>query len=357
MKLTYQDLRADKIPKVSSSSSPPPPKSTSTTSSTTSTTSTAEDSNNKPTTPTITLECHNDKIGVYNRNEFLMNATLVWKNEIFPPLLRRPRRGGGGGGDDHHRPKDGPSSLSSSTTSSWPSVVYLLIGYGKKTFDFQTHVQTFVNGLPPTWNGTLFLGDLQFSAWEAGFVTLETYNTYKADLTHFLRKLNDTRIRWLDGIGISKEMRMHGEFFPKLENHFHRWCDMDHGEIRVCSNITEAVAQLLLGHAIGQSKSSLIEKISKTTRMLKKNKKTQNPKHDDHHHIDVEYCHACPESLLPLHVTPNPKLTCAKGMLQIRNESQFISSSDKCPQTCLNQPRNGTMTTQSDVVEIRYCSV
>ena len=350
MKLLYQDLRANLFKPILHDDK----------------NSNNNNGNNADSKPT--MECHNGNIAMKDTNQFLTNATLVWRKEIFPPKA------------DHHHPEEddaeeertssaSTATASSSSTTTWPSVVYLLINYSptSPTFSFQDHVQSFVNEIPPTWNGTLFLGDYQFSAREAGFATLQTYNTYKATLKHFLRKLNDSRIRWLDGIGISKDMRMYAEFGEHKigqSQHFHRWCDMDHGEIRVCSNITETIGQLLLGHAIGQSKSSFIEKAKTMMLKKKKKKKMQNQKHVDHHHIDLEYCHSCPKEMLPFHITPNPKLTCAKGILQLRNESQFASSAasnnndnNKCPQTCLIQPPNGTLRTQSDVVEVRYCSV
>ena len=79
--------------------------------------------------------------------------------------------------------------------------------------------------------------------------------------------LNDARVLWIDGKGGSKDDRLYGELGPNhvmRSLHFHSNCDVpyhdDSGQVRtmkVCSNITERVGQLLLGHALGPKEEFL----------------------------------------------------------------------------------------------------
>ena len=93
---------------------------------------------------------------------------------------------------------------------------------------------------------------------------IEKYNAYILDLKDKLQLLNDRRIRWLDGMGISKEMRLYGEWGEDhiaQSQHFHHFCNEKYEDMEsniktmnVCSNITEMVASLLLSHALRPKK-------------------------------------------------------------------------------------------------------
>lgn len=75
------------------------------------------------------------------------------------------------------------------------------------------HAQNLVKKIPKAWTGTLYLVDFQLSARQAGLVDQESYETYLKGLKSKIHRLgDDDRIRWLDGIGISKEMRIYSEF-------------------------------------------------------------------------------------------------------------------------------------------------
>jgi len=124
-------------------------------------------------------ECNNEKVAVESPREFVNNATLFWE-DLF-----------------HKR-------------SSWPSVVYM------RTAHF-IHAQTLVKKILKAWTGTLYLVDFQLSARQAGLVDQESYETYLKGLKSKLHRLgDDDRIRWLDGIGISKEMRIYSEFTNRV---------------------------------------------------------------------------------------------------------------------------------------------
>jgi len=159
-----------------------------------------------------------------------------------------------------------------------------------------------------------------------------------------LRRLDDDRVRWLDSIGLSKEMRMYSQYGPSrmlASQHFHRFCRPEADAISVCSNVTEMLGQLLLGHAVGPKA------------FAKKGEQLQEVNDQD-----VVVCHACPASLLPFHITPYPNMTCTVGPLQARKQSEIVAFEPRdCPQSCLKQQPSATFSSQSDTVQQRYCSI
>jgi hypothetical protein len=107
-------------------------------------------------------------------------------------------------------------------------------------------------------------------------------------------------------MGVSKEMRLHGKWGERhiaLSQHFHHFCDESFVDLNssvktmiVCSNITEMVAHLLLGHAIGPKQQST--------------KSMHDPLYAENSvDASLRYCNACPKHMLPLHITPCPKMT------------------------------------------------
>jgi len=204
------------------------------------------------------LECHNNLI-VKEGSEYLHNAYRIWE-EIF-----------------HDETK-------------WPDVIFLLSGYGvfskKNNFDFESHTLYFARTLPPSWSGTLILTDGMFS----GAViehSIGQFTDYRSNIRKMLAKINDSRVRWIDGAGISKEMKLYTESGPEYvagSVHFHRRCPHNHDtfkSIKVCSNITELVAQMLLGHALGLKQDFQEQVLQSKSRMISKN------------HV-LETCSACP---------------------------------------------------------------
>ena len=174
------------------------------------------------------IECHNGKIAKED-SKFLLNAYEIWE-EIF----------------------DNPTQ--------WPDVIFMLsgYGYGYDSFDFNSHTLHFARNLPKDWTGTLIFTDGQFSA-----AVVESqvgqFNYYRSDIRSMLAKIKDSRVRWLDSAGVSKEMKMYTERGPEIvagTGHFHRSCNGPKSDpIKICSNITEIVAQMLLGHALGPKKT------------------------------------------------------------------------------------------------------
>ena len=178
------------------------------------------------------VECHNEQIAKEG-SDFLNNARRVW-DELF---------------EDANK---------------WPDTIFLLSGYGwgYDNFDFESHTLYFAHNLPQAWRGTLIIADGHFS----GAVVLGTAdqsNVYRSDIKNMLATIDDSRVRWIDGVGVSKEMKMHtekGTEYVAGSAHFHQKCPnslsfRERNPIKVCSNITEIVAQLLLGYTLGPKRS------------------------------------------------------------------------------------------------------
>ena len=278
------------------------------------------------------IECHNEKMVKEPGSSFIENATQVW-SEIFEQ-----------------------------EESDWPNVIYLVTGWGTKAFLFEHHVARFVQMLPPTWNGILFLGDFEFSGRGGGLVSTSQYEFYLQEVNRLVLSLGDQRVRWIDGVGVSKEMRMFSQKGPQYvgrAQHFHHPCmhidPKDHTKAMVtCSNITEMMGQLLLGHALGP-KDEFMARAEQA-----KKEKGAPP-------TDLRWCHACPKCMLPFHITPHPTMTCVDGpivpklqydhCIELRWEEGKGEDPRLCPAACLERPVIDSFGSESDTVYVRKCPI
>ncbi|KAL7490047.1 hypothetical protein ACHAW6_015774 [Cyclotella cf. meneghiniana] len=238
--------------------------------------------------------------------------------------------------------------------SQWPSVILMSTGNDIMGFKGQMYdINEFVRRLPPNWRGTLLLNDGAFSARLSGRGYASEYEAYRERLKELTALTNDPRVRWLDGMGLSKEMRMYGEAGPdhtSYSQHFHSACyvpyDDVHGNaqtMRICSNVTENIAQLLIGHAVGPKDQLLREE--------------DVPPEAWHIPQQAMYCHACPEELLPFHITPYPDMTCSVGALHPRTKNEIKGNHQVCPKECLSLEVKFTKGSQSDIIHERHCPI
>lgn len=113
------------------------------------------------------------------------------------------------------------------------------------------------------------------------------FNDYRSDIRNMLATINDSRVRWIDGVGISKEMKLYTEAGPDYvagSQHFHRICPFNYESftsIHVCSNITEITAQMLLGYALGSKREFREQILQSTSHKISENQV-------------LETCTACP---------------------------------------------------------------
>lgn len=214
-------------------------------------------------------------------------------------------------------------------------------------------IQQFIARLPPAWEGTLFLTDGTFSALHAGRGSRHDYAEYRQKLRDLTSNMFDRRIQWLDGLGISRDQRIYSEDGPNhvsRSQHFHSQCNvpytvgLDYREkrMRICSNITEMMAQLLINYALGP-KDRFIEKVEHLG--IKPNEDSE-----------MLYCHACPKDLLPFHITPNPNMTCEIGLLHERTRTEVSNGGPQtCPDECLVLEITKYVPTQSGYAHERLC--
>lgn len=69
----------------------------------------------------------------------------------------------------------------------------------------------------------------------------------------------------------------------------------------------------------------------------------------------IKACTDCPFSLLPFHIKPLANLTCYDHIPLKDYTAQYLATSLKCPEWCLQMPTSSTTPTQSGPVEVRYC--
>jgi len=281
-----------------------------------------------PTEPPF-IECHNDKLVKHAGSSFITNATKLWE-EIFQQ-----------------------------DESDWPWVIYFFTAHLFNTFRFNYHVKLFVDMLPPTWQGTMFIGDPALSGRNGGYMSMPQYEEYLKFINDMVNLLgNDPRVRWIDGHGISKEMRMYsqeGEEYLSRSQHFHNYCTNTgiNGEaMTVCSNVTEMMGQLLLGHALGPK--------------LDLKKQVKRIPSDSG---SLTWCHACPQCMLPFAIVPYPNSTCVRGPMLPKAESDScptkyqVRQSNRnreprsCPLSCLEQEVTSEFRGESDIVFVRQCQI
>ena len=243
------------------------------------------------------------------------------------------------------------------------AIVAMVAGVGAVKFQFQHHVQAFVASLPKEWTGTLFIGDFEFSARGGGFMDTANYQNYLATISDLTSQLNDPRVRWIDGVGISKEMRLYaqkGEEYISRSQHFHRPCmrmdpDDRTNAMVVCSNVTEIVGQLLLGHALGP-KEEFRKRVAQSSGRPKESA--------------MRWCHACPKCMLPFHIAPYPQMECVDGPITRKEENADCGAVREnrgnlhgkgdpmlCPDECLQTPVTSSFGTESDNVNVRQCPI
>jgi hypothetical protein len=151
------------------------------------------------------IEHHNDMVVKHAGLSLIRNATKLWE-EIFQQ-----------------------------DESDWPSVTYFLTGFAhhhnhinQNTFMFDYHVELFMDMLPPMWHGTMLLGDHTLSGREGGYVSTPQYKEFLKSINTVVNLLgNNPRVCWIEGHGISKEMRIYsqdGKEYVAWLQHLNSYC-------------------------------------------------------------------------------------------------------------------------------------
>lgn len=203
--------------------------------------------------------------------------------------------------------------------------------------------------ISPDWDGTLYLS-MGFIEADALEVTADQLATYIDNLHLFTTFLDDARARVLDLYRLSADMKMASERVEKIHGstHHHRWCN-DNG-MRVCSNVTEAMANLLIGRAVApMGKSHWTTTTQQQPQIINYNIQEET-------HRQLQVCTDCPLSLLPMHVKVRPDLECTTGRFVETQSMGAAWNVAACPQDCLQTKPVGSGSTQSGPVPVRICA-
>ena len=118
---------------------------------------------------------------------------------------------------------------------------------------------------------------------------------------------------------------------------------MKRDSVKFCSNITEVVAQMLIGHALGP-KEAFLDQVK------------QSKSHNIGLKATLETCSVCPKALFPFHLTPYTKLTCKAGPFHKQMIDEVYHEPPKlCPESCLSREADWSFPSQSDTVYIWQC--
>ncbi len=208
-----------------------------------------------------------------------------------------------------------------------------------------------VDSFPKDWNGTIYFST-QFISGLPPRESREHTDNYYHNMQFFGDYVNDTRARVLDLYSLTDVMRLHAEWEGKIyaSNHLHRWCDHHNSDMVVCSNVTEALANLLIGRAIApEGKAAWMQKrhhaglkLSETLSEMQR---------------EILTCSDCPESLVPFHVKTEPNFTCTTGNLLISYTSGDVWNLPPCPLQCMAASPRQKYMTQSGPVDVRVCTI
>jgi len=211
-----------------------------------------------------------------------------------------------------------------------------------------------MQALPDEWSGTVYLSNGFIQA-DSPMITATQHDNYLSSLRWFDIFLNDTRARLLDLYPLTSGMRLYAERPSKIRSstHHHRWCsedkngDLIHGDMRVCSNVTEVLANLLIGRAV----APLGKEHWKETIAVSTAKKTTTTR-------ELQVCTDCPLSLLPMHIKVDPDLQCTNGPFTAVHKQSSVGAAwntPPCPADCQLTDSVGQKTTGSGPVEVRVC--
>ncbi|XP_071811537.1 uncharacterized protein [Apostichopus japonicus] len=219
----------------------------------------------------------------------------------------------------------------------WPNIIVIPI---RET----NHLELLLKAIPPSWSGTIYT--------LYNFVVIRT-NLYTKDGLAKSYKLAknllsvDSRIQLIDGFGLISAMRHNTQSAPLIKSgHTHRWCNELNGEMTVCGNPTEMIAQMLLGKVIApEGKDAWLKAITSKPKIM-------FPR-------QLKICQDCPASLLPFHIKPIPDLTCyvSESVRETSSDKQEVWDGSLCPAECLKLKPVGTEQTQSGSVSVRSCNV
>ncbi len=284
--------------------------------------------NMDPFENSIIVTCHAEKVAYNSR--LLENTTIVIRKlmeQAVPPkvvLLFSGCLGTGEGKEKHQAPL--PCMIVS---------------------------RKIIESFPTDWLGTIYLST-SFLRADPPRETRDRLDNYYHNIEFFSKYIDDKRVRILDLFSLSNAMLLHAEYQGKIyaSTHHHRWCDDSQSDMEVCSNVTEALGNLILGRAIASRGKDVWLNQNQKVRTKSNGKSSKKQR-------EIVTCTDCPASLLPFHVQPDPNMTCVNGNLV---EWKMSSAGDDwsiplCPEKCMSTHPLKQSMTQSGLVDVRVCNV
>jgi hypothetical protein len=303
-----------------------------------------------PTEPSGTISCHGDKVA--QGSGYMQNTTAMIREWFDPTNI----------------------TDTSSQSPDRPTVVLMFSGcsvyhFNQRPIDGVTvhphwcmqSTAQILTALPTDWNGTVYLTTVMIAA-DNTELTRDEYQVYLHNIRwfhdHYLA--HDPRIRLLDLYGIATDMRLQAERPNKIHasTHQHRWCNELDGSMRVCSNVTEAIANLLIGRAVAPRGKAVWrrENSEATQHWLSITSAASSEASLAPQERMIRVCTDCPQELLPFHMKITPEFQCRDGGLVTTNQTAgAVWNTPHCPAFCMTLEPVGQQKTQSGPVDIRKC--
>lgn len=257
--------------------------------------------------------CHNEKLVNKGTYELILGAKGFWRETLF------------------------------GYNKSWPDVIVVAIGD-------DTQLMWLLNAVPVSWNGTIYplynFNPKVMSLFTAfGFLESDALAKRLVSL--------DKRVQLLDGFTMATGMRHTTQSSPLIVGslHWHHYCNELDGEIRVCSNPTEMMAQLLLGKVLAPNGKYLSGREYDVAGNINQNNIKTSRR-------EIKVCYDCPKTLLPFHIKMTPNVTCytsTTGILPSKEKNFEVWDGNLCPKECLKTRPIGIEQTGSGPVDVRIC--
>lgn len=298
------------------------------------------------------IVCHNDKIENSGLHLTTRNASAFLKKYVFKENATRL-----------------PDVIYSNPMFMWrksvqekSSTTRNISTLGKTMAD---HLIPLSNILPKSWNGkwvisayegTLrrppsfsceFLED-EIHAFLANDISRQTQKqNFEFILRHAQEQLRriDTRIQLTTILPIywAKLDETEGKSFLFASLHHHYICGLPGASTRVCSDVIEYFSRILLHVAMStpEQKFDGVDTIDGNSR-------------------SIRLCSDCPASLLPVHILPEPQLSCIETDKlpedTVEHKVWPHTGSKPCPKSCLDTIVPTKVATQSGSVDVRVCN-
>ncbi|CAN0309063.1 unnamed protein product [Ectocarpus sp. 6 AP-2014] len=257
----------------------------------------------------------------------------------------------------------------------WPSTILSPAFFNMRLQQGQPAIEVLMDAFPPTWGGNLLLVD-QMAGFNIKWSEENPTRTALEDVgIGFLnRKTNEEYLKVMDSYQTRDPRVSFMSPFPMqqaklFENektqegirkyggsvHYHYFSrspsvpEAHNGTVMVHSTITEMMANIMLGRAVG-TKAALYGKIAEIV--------DESVQQFPEVGRSFQLCHDCAKTLLPFHVKPVPDPVCEViRSLPSSVETGEAWNGEVCPDWCMETSPVSQKETQSGRVDVRKCGL